>query len=235
MNPVTRIFFITAITATSAAAQQDTNPPPAELQSPQIQVEELSEEERIEFLLDVAQAYLGDNDIESAIATYERIIEIDPVNMKARYLVSTLYIGTKQYAKAEQVLISLIDEYPEDFQLKNNLAWQYATAEDPAYRDGEKAIELAQEAMILAPNDHHVWSTLAEAYYATGDYEKANRAITHMLALGQRYGTDITQEMAESYNKQIHKCRRALATQRAFEEDEEEVPSITTSVDENPQ
>jgi predicted Zn-dependent protease len=224
MKPVTRIFFIGAFVAGAAVAQQDTNPPPAELPSPDIQVEELSEDDRILFLLDVAQAYLSENDIDSAITTYERIIEIDPANMKARYLISTLYITTKQYAEAEQVLTSLIEEYPDDFQLKNNLAWQYATAENPSFRDGEKAIALAQEAMALAPSDHHVWSTLAEAYYSAGQYEKANRAINHMLALGQRYGTDITPEMAEGYNKQIRKCRRALATEKAFEE--EEAPSI---------
>ena len=235
MKPATRIFFIAAFTTISAVAQQDTNQPSAELQSPETQIENLPEEERIQFLLDVATAYLGDNDLQSAINTYERILEIDPMNTKARYLVSTIYIGAKQYAKAEQMLISLIEEYPEDFQLKNNLAWQYATAEDPAYRDGQKAVELAQEAMVLAPKDHHVWSTLGEAYYANGEYEKAYRAINQMFALGQMYGRDINEEMAENYNKQIHKCRRALATEKAFQDDEEETPSTTLSVDENTQ
>ncbi|HSR87424.1 MAG TPA: tetratricopeptide repeat protein [Pontiella sp.] len=230
-----RILFIAAFAAVSAVAQQDTNLPPAEAQSPDIQVESLSEEDRIQFLLDVAQAYIGETDGESAITTYERILEIDPVNNEARYLLSTLYITTKQYAKAEQMLTGLIEEYPDNFQLKNNLAWQYATAEDPAFRDGQKAIELAQEAMILAPTDHHVWSTLAEAYYSTGQYEKAYRAINQMLALGQRYGSDITPEMAEGYNKQISKCRRALATEKAFEEDETDPPSTTPSVDKDAQ
>jgi predicted Zn-dependent protease len=233
MKPVTGILCITAFAAIAAAAQEETNLPPAEVESPNIQVEDLSEEERIDFLLDVAEAYIGENDAESAITTYERILENDPMNRKARYLVSTLYITTKQYRKAEQLLTDLIEEYPEDFQLKNNLPWQYATAEDPAFRDGEKAIELAQEAMVFAPSDHHVWSTLAEAYYSAGQYEKANRAINHMLALGQRYGSDITEEMAEGYNKQIRKCRRALATERAFADDEEEESPI--SVDEDAQ
>jgi predicted Zn-dependent protease len=237
MQPVARIFLITAIAAINAFAQQDTNLPAAELQSPENQLEELPEQKRIQFLLEVAEAYIGESDVKSAIATYERILEVDPMNRQARYLLSTLYITTKQYMKAEELLKSLIEEYPEDSALKNKLAWQYATAEDPAFRDGKKAIELAQEAMVLAPYDHHIWSTLSEAYFSAGEYEKATRAINHMIALVQRYGSDITQEMADGYNKQLRKSQRALVTQQeAFEDDDEsDSPSITPSVDEDTQ
>jgi tetratricopeptide (TPR) repeat protein len=212
--------------ASSAAAQQDTNPPPAELQSGEAPVADQTDEVRIQFLLDVAAAYLGENDPLSAITAYERVIEIDPMNMKARYLSSTVYITAKQYAKAEQMLNTLIEENPEDFQLKNNLAWLYATAEDPAFRDGEKAIELAQEAMVLAPNVHNVWSTLAEAYYATGQYEKANQAITHMVSLARRYSPNMSEELIASYGEQVRKCRRSLDTEKALQPEEEEPLSV---------
>ena len=51
MKPATSIFFIAAFTTISAVAQQDTNQPPAELQSSETQVENLPEEERIQFLI----------------------------------------------------------------------------------------------------------------------------------------------------------------------------------------
>ena len=148
---------------------------------------------------------------------------------------STVYINTKQYAKAEQLLEALIDEYPENFQLKNNLAWLYATAEDSAFRDAQKAIELAQEAMILAPNVHNVWSTLAEAYYSAGQYEKANRAIIHMISLVRRYGSDMPQPMIDSYKAQMRKYKRALDTEKVLQPDEEDGSLELLSVDDDAQ
>jgi tetratricopeptide (TPR) repeat protein len=175
-----------------------------------------SEEDRIQLLLDVAQAYIAEEDFLSAINAYERVIAIDPAHMQARYVVGHIYINAKQYKKAEALLLTLTEEHPEDFKLWNNLAWLYATAEDPMMRNGKKAVEYAHEAMTLAPNDYHVWSTLSEAYYVSGQYEKSYRAITHMASLAARYGTDITEEAVIEYNEQIRKCKRAMDTAEAM-------------------
>lgn len=236
MKPLIRVFFVAAFSAITAAAQQETNPPAAEAQSPELQTEALPDEERIQFLLDVGSAYLAENDPASAITAYERILEIAPMHAEARFLSSTVYIAAKQYEKAESMLKSLMEEYPDDFQSKNNLAWLYATAEDPAFRDGQKAIELAQEAMILAPTIHNVWSTLAEAYYSTGQYGKAYRAMTHMSSLSNTRQLNISQEMAAGYMEQMRKYQRSLETEKALKPDEEEEsPTTIPSVDEDAQ
>jgi len=187
-----------------------------------LQIEERTQEERIQFLLDVAQVYFSEDNFEDAMSAYERVLAIDPDNQQARFVIGHVYISAKQYGKAVEQLTELAEDFPEDFQVLNNLAWLYATAEDPAYRNAEKAIELAQKAMVLAPNDHHVWSTLSEAYYINGDYEKAYRAITHMAQLAARYGKNLTQEGVDNYNQQILKCKRALETQKIFEDEDEE-------------
>jgi len=193
-----------------------------------------TDEERIEFLLNVAQVYFEEDDFDSALTAYERILEIDPDHQQARYVIGNVYLNAKQYEKAEKQLTGLVEDFPDDFTLRNNLAWLYATADDPAFRDGEKAIRLAQEAIAIAPYDHHVWSTLAEGYYVTGQYEKANRAITHMASLAARYGKGLSEEQVVNYNEQIRKCKRAWDTQRMIEgkdddeemEEEQEVPEL---------
>ncbi|VGO22158.1 tetratricopeptide repeat protein [Pontiella sulfatireligans] len=187
-----------------------------------LSIETQTTEERIQFLLDVATAYFNEDDFESAISAYERILEIDPMHQQTRFIIGHVYISGKQYKKAEEQLSALIEDYPEDFKLLNNLAWLYATAEDPSFRDGQKAISLARQAIVLAPNDHHVWSTLSEAYYVSSEYEKAYRSINHMAALAARYGTDITKESVEDYNEQIRKCKRAMDTAEAIKGDLEE-------------
>lgn len=224
-----------ALIASAAVAQQETNAPLTESQPSSLTVTGRTDEERIKFLLEVASVYTKEKDYASAINAYERILEIDPMNKEARYISGHVYINAKQYAEAEQTMLLLIEENPDDFQLKNNLAWLYATAEDPAFRDGQKAIDLAQQAMILAPNDHHVWSTLSEAYYTTGQYDKAYRAIKHMANLASRYGQNITKDMVESYNEQIRKCKRALDAEEVLKGDEELSSTNSLSVDENAQ
>lgn len=187
-----------------------------------LQINNRTDEERIQFLTEIAQVYFKEENYESAVNAYERILEIEPQHKQAQYIVAHVYINAKQYTKAEALLLKLTADDPEDFKLKNNLAWLYATAEDPKIRNGTKAVKIAQEAMALAPNDHHVWSTLSEAHYINGEYEKAYRAIKQMAALAARYGQGLTKEQVESYNEQIRKCKRAWDTQKMLEGEDEE-------------
>jgi tetratricopeptide (TPR) repeat protein len=197
-----------------------------------LQIEQRTDQERIDFLLQVASAYVAEEDNEAAISVYERILEIDPTNKVARYVIGHVYIEAKQYALAESTLSKMIEEYPDEFQLKNNLAWLYATAEDPSFRNGKMAIQLAQEAMVIAPYDHHVWSTLSEAYYVTGQYEKAYRAIEQMKMLAIRFGKNLTPEMVEEYTEQIQKCQRAWDSEKALKGEDDS--SQSTEQSDNP-
>lgn len=179
-----------------------------------------TQRERTDFLLNVAQAYMNEKDYSAAVSAYERILEIDPLHQQSKFIVAHIYISAKQYRKAETLLIELTKKYPEDFKHWNNLAWLYATAEDPSIRNGKKAVRFAHEAMTLAPNDYHIWSTLSEAHYISGDYEKAYRAIIHMTLLASRYATDITEESVKEYKEQINKCKRSMDAAKALEENE---------------
>ena len=221
MNIFTRLIITIGLCVPVVQAQDDDSQNEASQSA--LQIETRTDEERCQFLLEVADAYFKEDDFNSAISAYNRILEIDPDHQQARYILGHVLISAKQYKKAESQLIALVNDFPEDFKLKNNLAWLYATAEDPSVRNGEKAIEIAQEAMVLAPNDHHVWSTLSQAYYISGEYEKAYRAVTHMAGLAARYGKGITKESVEGYNEQIRKCKRAWDTQKMLSgEDDDE-------------
>jgi tetratricopeptide (TPR) repeat protein len=214
-------YFLFIVLPISMACAQGDNSTNSAAASSLIISGDRTQEERIIFLLDVAHAYVNEGDIIATIDAYERILEIDPNNLQARHAVGHTYISAKQYKKAETLLLALIEEYPEDFKLWNNLAWLYATAEDLSIRDGKKATKYAQEAMTLAPNDYHVWSTLSEAHYISGEYEKAYRAVMHMASLAARFGTDITEENVNEYNEQIRKCKRAIDTEEAMKPEED--------------
>ncbi len=216
--------LIAAAALAGGAGAQETNAPAAETSG--LQLDTRTDEDRIEFLINVAQVYFEEKDYESAVSAYERVLEIDPTHQQANYIIGHVYIEAGRFANAEKQLTKLAEENPEDFKLLNNLAWLYATAADPKIRDGAKAVEIAQRAMVLAPNDHHVWSTLSEAYYVMGEYEKAHRAINQMARLASRYGKNITEEAVADYNEQIRKCKRAWDTQKMLDGEDEEEPLV---------
>jgi len=221
MNNIYTLLLLCALPLSTSLAQEKGSASNAPISSLKLS-DNRTQEKRINFLMEVAQAYVREQDNLAAIDAYERILKIDPAHPQARYTVTHIYINAKQYQKAEALLLELLEERPEDFTLLNNLAWMYATAEDPSVRDGQKAIRFAHEAMTLAPTDHHVWSTLAEAYYVSGDYEKAHRAVTHMARLATRFGKNITEQSVKSYNEQIRKCKRAMDTAEAMNDEDAE-------------
>ena len=175
-------------------------------------------DERIEMLQNIGNIYFTDGDIENALDTFQRILAIDPSHKGARSLIGLIYFNTSRYKLAIENMTALVEDYPEDYQALNNLAWVYATSKDIAHRDAKKAVDLAQQALVFAPYDHHVWSTLSEAYYVSGEYEKANRAILHLVTLATTKGAKMTEKMVQTYNDQIQKCRRAIEAEKLLRE-----------------
>jgi tetratricopeptide (TPR) repeat protein len=178
-----------------------------------------SPEERIKMLQHIGNIYFQDGDLENATSAFERILEIDPTQKDARSILGVIYVNSKNYAAAIENMKGLVEDYPEDYQALNNLAWTYATAEDSAYRDAASAIDLAQQALVLAPYDHHIWSTLSEAYFVSGQYEKANRAIQHLVKMATTKKIQLTKDAVDTYNNQIRKCSRAIETEKLLSED----------------
>ena len=175
-------------------------------------------DERIEMLEQIGNIYFSDGDLENALDTFQRILAIDPSHKGARSLIGLIYFNTERYKLAIENMVALVEDYPEDYQTLNNLAWVYATSKDGAHRDAKKAVDLAQRALVLSPYDHHVWSTLSEAYYVAGEYEKANRAILHLVTLATTKGAKMTEKMVQTYNDQIQKCRRAIEAEKLLRE-----------------
>jgi len=78
----------------------------------------------------------------------------------------------EQYRPALDILEAMTAEFTNDYSLKNNIAWLYATAKDHSIRNSSRAVAYAQEALLINPLDYHIWSTLSEAYYVGTQYDK---------------------------------------------------------------
>jgi uncharacterized protein HemY len=66
---------------------------------------------------------------------------------------------------------------PEDAGLRNTLAWLLATHPEPKVPEAGKAVELAKQAVALAPNKGTFWNTLGVAHYRAGDWKAALAAL----------------------------------------------------------
>ncbi len=163
--------------------------------------------DQIQRMLGEAYEHMRAKDHVKAIRGFRDVLEIAPRSKEARFGLGTALIQLKRYRDALLLLEQLKDEFPQDYFIRNNMAWLYATASDHTVRDGPRAVALAQEALLIEPNDFHVWSTLSEAHYISGDYEKAFRAAEQALRLARRNRAD--PQRVREYERQADKCRRA--------------------------
>ena len=177
-----------------------------------------SEDEKIMMLLELGGIYFQENNLEDAIEVYERVLRIDPDNVDALNLSALICVNTHAYEKALTYMQKLAELDPDDYQQLNNMAWVYATATDPQFRDAPKAIDLAQQALVISPRNHHVWSTLSEAYFSNGDYQRADSCIRQVIAIATSQGAKMSKENVETYNQQIRKCKRAMETQALLDQ-----------------
>ncbi|MCX6998476.1 MAG: tetratricopeptide repeat protein [Kiritimatiellaeota bacterium] len=151
----------------------------------------------------------------TAISFFEKVLKQEPQNKRARAGLATVMIQTDKHQAAIALLEPMIKEFPDDYTLKNNLAWVLATTRDPALRNGPRAIQLAQDALLSAPGDGHVWSTLAEAYAISGHYKKALRSAEQALQLGR--ASNMEAQLVEDYRQQVERCRKAAETTAILE------------------
>ena len=134
----------------------------------------------------VARALKGD--FHKAMADYNKALKIRPRYAEAynnrgfaRTQKGDLQGALNDYRDALEINPFLVDAY-------NNQAWILATTAEKRYRNGAKAIMLAQKAVELKP-DVASFDTLAAAYAAVGNFEAAidtqKKAIQKLLLADQ--------------------------------------------------
>jgi tetratricopeptide (TPR) repeat protein len=161
----------------------------------------------------VFQKRIGNN--EGALQIYDKILEIDPENELNRFNRGNTLIALERYDEALDELLPIMEANPNNFMIRNNVAWIYATAKDIQIRDGQKAISLGRDALMLAPNDYQIWNTLSESYFVSARYEKALEIaeISFKMALQAQADNQTLESMAA----QVRKCRHAVATMSIME------------------
>ncbi len=115
-------------------------------------------------------------------------IEHTPENPNLYSLLGNIYYNSKNWAGVRDAWEKSLALEPDNAQVLNNLAWQYATCEDERFQDPVRALALAKLAIRLERLPH-VWDTLAESYYVNGRYGEAVEAAKQALAMARKKRT----------------------------------------------
>lgn len=101
------------------------------------------------------------------------------------------------FERAHALLVKALKSNIESPDVYNSLAWEFALRK----KYPKETLEAAHKAHTLAPDDQNIMDTVAEAYYATGDFENA--------ILWEKKALEIDPENG-FYKKQLKKFEEAL-------------------------
>jgi len=139
----------------------------------------------------LAKAFLQKGQVNEAMSHYRKLLEIEPNNSEAHNILGTVLIQQGRVKEAIEQWQETLAAEPENGNAKSNLAWVFATYPEASFRDGPKAVQLAEQALQLSGGKNAlIFRTLAAAYAENGHFAEA-------IESAQR-GFDLATEQANS-------------------------------------
>jgi Flp pilus assembly protein TadD/mono/diheme cytochrome c family protein len=124
-----------------------------------------------------------------AVASLQEAVRLDPAYAEAHYNLGLLYYEAEDRAAATRHLRRVIELQPQNPQGYNAMAWLLATAPDRTPAAIAEAVTLAQRAATLTGGkDASALDTLAAAYAAAGDLDRAAAAAERALQVAKASG-----------------------------------------------
>jgi serine/threonine protein kinase/tetratricopeptide (TPR) repeat protein len=126
---------------------------------------------------------LRKSDPAGAIAAYRQAIALKPDDVIAHQNLGRALQGCGDWADAVAAFEKVIALKPELPSAHNDLAWLLANCPDLRFRNADRAVELAKQAVKLAPAEGGYCNTLGAAHYRAGNWEAATVALNKSIEL----------------------------------------------------
>jgi len=161
-----------------------------------------------DFWYDLAFAYQRSGNMRDAFAGYRQAANLGDARAQ-NYLATKYEHGDKELPKDSAQALFWYRKLAEhtDPNSLNNVAWEYATSDDPAIRNPAAALEYSRRAVALQkdhPDPNHL-DTLAEALYINNQADEAVKTELQAIELAQ------PGQRAE-FEKRLSKYQLALKT-----------------------
>ena len=112
--------------------------------------------------------------IEEAIDHYYEALRIEPNNTVTHIQLALVWLSQERTDKAIEHYQKALSLSPDSTVVLNNLAWILATHENSSFRDGARAVQLAEKACTLSGYKSAIsLDTLAAAYAEAGRFHEA--------------------------------------------------------------
>jgi len=148
--------------------------------------------------------------LDGAIEHYTEALRIEPGFASAHYNLARTLVEVDKIPAAITHFKEALRIRPNWVSPMNNLAWLLATYEDPRFRDGTEAVQLAEQACKHTNYEEpELLSTLAAAYAAADRFPKAVVAAEDGLELAQSSGR-------EELTEEIQNCLRLYKAGRPY-------------------
>ena len=135
----------------------------------------------------LSSAFLKKGEIDKAILHCQAVLSIQPEHADAHTTLAAALLRKGEIGSAIEQYKKALEIAPRSVPALNNLAWILATYSDPAFRDGTKALELAQRANEFSGrNNPIVLRTLAAAHANVGQFSTAVEVGQLALSLTDR-------------------------------------------------
>jgi tetratricopeptide (TPR) repeat protein len=127
---------------------------------------------------------------EESLAYLEKALRIDPGFISARFNIANTLLQMGRHEEALLHLQMALKIAPDDPQAQKSLAWILATCPDDRFRNGAKAVELAERAKTATKGrDSTVLTTLAAAYAEVDRFSEAIQTAEQALQLAIKSGS----------------------------------------------
>ena len=135
----------------------------------------------------LSSAFLKKGEIDKAIFHCQAVLSTQPEHADAHTILANAFLQKGEIGNAIEQYKKTLEIAPRSVPGLNNLAWILATYSDPAFRDGTKALELAQRANELSGrNNPIILRTLAAAHANVGQFRTAVEVGQLALSLTDR-------------------------------------------------
>jgi tetratricopeptide (TPR) repeat protein len=146
----------------------------------------------------LARFMCGENEL--AIADLNEAIRLNPADAFAHTNRGAALAKRGDYARAVADFDRAIRLNPAHPHACRHLAWMLATCDDPAIRDGRRAVELADKAWQLSGGKYPDWlDVLAAASAEAGDYDGAVRWQEKRVEIATPEARDVAKARLEQY------------------------------------
>lgn len=137
---------------------------------------------------DLGSAFLQTGQVDKSLEHLERALQIDPDYKAAHFNIANTLLQMGRTEEAVSHLQRVLEIDPGDAEAQKNMAWVLATCPNPRFRDGAKAVELAERASKVASTNPVMGATLAAAYAEAGRFPDAVATAERALQLAMNSG-----------------------------------------------